>query len=146
MELALHEAETRLAELVTAAEHGERVVITRDGEPTVQLVRCERTQRHGLDWDRLNEIRRELGIEDASPEEVAAWKADFEDAAFSRRVLGLDGEEQAGLSWAFFSTRSTCTGSSPRPDSSRNPCRPTPTPCRQFARIAERLGETASAP
>ena len=31
MELALHEAENRLAELVTAAESGERVVITKDG-------------------------------------------------------------------------------------------------------------------
>ena len=92
MELALHEAENRLAELVAAAESGERVVITRDGEPAVQLLRCERTQRRGLDWDRLNEVRRELGIKDASPEEMAAWKADFEDAAFSRRVLGLDGE------------------------------------------------------
>ena len=90
MELALHEAETRLAELVTAAEHGERVVITWDGEPTVQLVRCERTQRHGLDWDRLNEIRRETRDRGRLPEEVAAWKADFEDAAFSRRVLGLE--------------------------------------------------------
>ncbi len=93
MELALHEAETRLAELVTAAENGERVVITRNGEPAVQLVRCERKQRRGFDWDRLNANRRRLGIKDASPEEVAAWKADFEDAAFSRRVLGLEGEE-----------------------------------------------------
>ena len=93
MELSLQGAETRLAELVAAAEKGERVVITKDGEPAVQLVRCERTQGGGLDWDRLNEIRRRLGIKDASPEEVAAWKADFEDAAFSRRVLGLDGEE-----------------------------------------------------
>lgn len=93
MELALHEAETRLAELVTAAESGERVVITKEGEPAVQLVRCERKQRRGFDWDRLNANRRRLGIKDASPEEVAAWKADFEDAAFSRRVLGLDDEE-----------------------------------------------------
>ena len=93
MELALHEAETRLAELVTAAEHGKRVVITKDGEPAVRLVRCERKRRRGFDWDRLNANRPRLGIKDASPEEVAAWKADFEDAAFSRRVLGLDGEE-----------------------------------------------------
>ena len=93
MELALHEAENRLAELVTAAENGERVVITKNGEPAVQVVRCERKQRRGFDWDRLNANRRRLGIKDASPEEVAAWKADFEDAAFSRRVLGLDGEE-----------------------------------------------------
>ena len=42
MELALHEAETRrLSELVTAAESGERVVITRHGEPAVELVRCD---------------------------------------------------------------------------------------------------------
>ena len=93
MELTLHEAKTRLPELVTAAENGKRVVITKDGEPAVQLVRCERIQRRGLDWDRLNANRRRLGIKDASPEEVAAWKADFEDAAFSRRVLGLEGEE-----------------------------------------------------
>ena len=93
MELTLHEAENRLAELVTAAEKGERVVIVKDGEPSVQLVRCKRKQRRGFDWDRLNANRRRLGIKDASPEEVAAWKADFEDAAFSRRVLGLDVEE-----------------------------------------------------
>lgn len=93
MELTLQEAEARLTELVTAAENGERVVITRNGEPAVQLVRCERKQRRGFDWDRLNANRRRLGIKDASPEEVAAWKADFEDAAFSRRVLGLDVEE-----------------------------------------------------
>ena len=93
MELALHEAENRLAELVTAAENGERVVITKNGEPAVQVVRCERKQRRGFDWDCLNANRRRLGIKDASPEEVAAWKADFEDAAFSRRVLGLEGED-----------------------------------------------------
>ena len=93
MELPLHEAETRLPELVTAAENGERVVITKDGEPAVQLVRCERKQHRGIDWDLLNAHRRRLGIKDASPEEVAAWKADFEDPAFSRRVLGLEDEE-----------------------------------------------------
>ena len=92
-EYALDEAEGRLAEIVLAAERGERVVITRDGEPAVQLVRCERKRRGRFDWDRLNANRRRLGIRDASPEEVAAWKADFEDAAFSRRVLGLDDVE-----------------------------------------------------
>ena len=93
MELTLQEAQTRFREIVTGAENGERVVITKDGEPAVQLVRCERSQRRGFDWDRLNDIRLRLGIKDASPEEVAAWKADFEDAAFSCRVLGLEDEE-----------------------------------------------------
>ena len=93
MELALHEAETRLAELVTAAENGERVVITRKGEPAVQLVRCRRMQGGGLDWDRLNDIRRELGIKDAPPQEAEAMIAAFHDPALSRRVLGLEAEE-----------------------------------------------------
>ncbi len=93
MELALHEAEDRLAELVTAAENGERVVITKKGEPAVQLVRCERKQRRGFDWDRLNANRRRLGIKDAPPEEVEAMMAAFHDSALSRRVLGLEDEE-----------------------------------------------------
>ena len=37
MELTLNEAEARLSEIVTAAQNGERVVITRDGEPAVEL-------------------------------------------------------------------------------------------------------------
>ena len=90
MELTLHEAETRLAELVTAAEKGERVVIVKDGEPSVQLVRCRRKQGGGLDWDRLNDIRRELGIKDAPPKEAEAMIAAFRDSTLSDRVLGLD--------------------------------------------------------
>ena len=93
MELSLQEAETRLAELVAAAQKGECVVITKDGEPAVQLVRCERKQRRGFDWDRLNANRRELGIKDAPPEEAEAMIAAFHDPALSRRVLGLDDEE-----------------------------------------------------
>ena len=93
MELSLQEAETRLAELVAAAQKGERVVIAQDGEPAVQLVRCERTQGGGLDWDRLNAIRRRLGIKDAPPEEAEAMIAAFHDPALSRRVLGLEDEE-----------------------------------------------------
>ena len=89
-EYALDEAKVRLAEIVSAAERGERVVITKDGEPAVQLVRCERKKNRGFDWDRLNANRRRLGIKDAPPEEVGAMMAAFHDSALSRRVLGLD--------------------------------------------------------
>lgn len=93
MELTLKEAEARLSELVSAAQNGERVVITMNGEPAVQLVRCERQQGCGFDWDRLNDIRRELGIKDAPPEEAEAMIAALHDPALSRRVLGLEDEE-----------------------------------------------------
>ena len=91
MELALSEAKARLSELVSAARRGERVGITQDGEPDVELVRYRK--RGGIDFDRLEATRRRLGIKDAPPEEVEAWKADFENSAFSRQVLGLDDDE-----------------------------------------------------
>ena len=93
MELTLQEAEARLKDLVAAAQKGERVVITTNAEPAVQLVRCERKQGGGLDWDKLDDIRRELGIKDAPPEEAEAMIAAFHDPALSRRVLGLEDEE-----------------------------------------------------
>ncbi|MCY4501724.1 MAG: type II toxin-antitoxin system prevent-host-death family antitoxin [Alphaproteobacteria bacterium] len=91
MELALREAKARLSELVAAACQGERVVITKYGQPVVELVRCER--RGGIDFDKLEEDRRRLGIEDATPEEIEAMEGAFHDPAFSRQVLGLDDED-----------------------------------------------------
>lgn len=38
MQVNMHEAKTRLSELVAAAEGGEEVVIARDGTPAVRLV------------------------------------------------------------------------------------------------------------
>ena len=67
-------------------------MITKHGVPAVELVRCRK--RGGIDFDKLEEVRRRLGIEgDAPEEEVAEWRAAFEDSAFSRRVLGLEDEE-----------------------------------------------------
>ncbi len=91
MELALREAKARLSELVAAAEKGERVVITKHGRPAVELVRCRK--RGGIDFDKLEATRRRLGIDGSSAEEMAEWKARFEDTVFSRQVLGLDYDE-----------------------------------------------------
>lgn len=38
MKVNMHEAKTRLSELVAAAERGEEVVIARDGTPAARLV------------------------------------------------------------------------------------------------------------
>ena len=69
MDYALRDAKARLSELVTAAERGERVVITRHGKPAVELVRCRR--RGPIDFGRLGATRRRLGIPEATPEELA---------------------------------------------------------------------------
>ena len=90
MELAITEAKARLSELVTAAQNGKRVVITKRGEPAVELVGCSKRRKGGFDWDKLDATRRRLGIKDAPPEEAKAMREAFHDAALSRRVLGLE--------------------------------------------------------
>ena len=84
MELPIRDAKARLSELITAARGGERVVITKHGQPTAELVRCDR--RGGIDFDKLEIARQRLGIEG----DGEGWPEEFNDPAFSRRVLGLD--------------------------------------------------------
>ena len=86
MELPIREAKARLSELIAAARKGERVIIMRHGQPTAELVRCDR--RGGIDFDKLEAARRRLGIEG----DGEGWPEEFNDPAFSRKVLGLDEE------------------------------------------------------
>ena len=86
MEVPIRDAKARLSELVSAARKGERVIITRHGQPTAELVRCDR--RGGIDFDKLEAARRRLGIEG----DGEGWPEEFNDPAFSRKVLGLDEE------------------------------------------------------
>jgi len=52
VQVNMHEAKTRLSQLVELVEGGERVVIARGGVPVVELVRHERTPatRRGGQW------------------------------------------------------------------------------------------------
>ena len=86
MELSIRETKARLSELVAAARNGERVVITKHGRPAVELIRCD--QHGGIDFEKLEKARQRLVIEGDGD----GWPADFNDPAFSRRVLGLDEE------------------------------------------------------
>ena len=86
MEFPIREAKARLSELVAAARNGERVIITRHGRPTAELVRCDR--HGGIDFDKLEAFRRRRGIEGNGD----GWPEAFNDPAFSRKVLGLDEE------------------------------------------------------
>ncbi len=92
MELAITEAKARLSELVAAAQNGERVVITKRGEPAVELVGCAERRKGSIDWEKWDEDCRRLGFRDIPPDEVEAMLAALEDSALSRRVLGLEDE------------------------------------------------------
>lgn len=45
-------------------------------------------RRGGIDFDKLEATRRRLGL----PDDIEEWPTEFDDPAFSRRVLGLESE------------------------------------------------------
>ena len=90
MELDLREAGGRLPELVNAARQGGRVVITKDGEPAVELVRCPKRKRGGIDFDKLEATCKRLGLSG----DGERWPEEFNDPAFSRQTLGLDEDDE----------------------------------------------------
>ena len=90
MELSISAAKPRLSELVARAQRGERVIITKRGEPAVELVAYTKKRRGGLDLKKLREAAVRAGIEQVPAEEARRLIAEFDDPAFSREVLGLD--------------------------------------------------------
>lgn len=84
MELSIREAETRFAEAADAAARGERVVVTKDGRPFVEMVPAQGAA--GMDFAKAALVRRALGIDGLH----VGLPPDFDDPGFSRHVLGLD--------------------------------------------------------
>jgi prevent-host-death family protein len=84
LELSVREAKARFAEAISAAEGGERVVITKHGKPVVELVPAR--PKGGHDFAKAAEVRERLGLTGVK----IILPDDFDDPAFSRRVLGLE--------------------------------------------------------
>ncbi len=94
MQLAVSAAKQRLSELIAAAQRGERVVITKRGEPAVELVACPQRKRGGaINFERLAATKRRLGLVDDPPEVAKEMIEAFHDPAFSRQVLGLEDDD-----------------------------------------------------
>ena len=74
MNVSIKEAKNKLSELVRRAEAGERVVITRDGKPVVDLT-THKTEKSGLNWEALAKWKQERGIDRV----VEFIPADFDD-------------------------------------------------------------------
>ena len=91
MELAVSAAKPRLSELIAAAQRGERVVITKRGEPAVELVACPKRDEKpkGDFFTRVKEARERLGIKNVPLEEARKLVAEFDDPAVTRKALGL---------------------------------------------------------
>ena len=85
MELSIREAKARFSEVAAAAARGERVVVTKQGQPFIEWIPAK--PRGGIDWDKLASVRDELGLTGVS---IKLDLEKFNDPAFSRRVLGLE--------------------------------------------------------
>ena len=84
LELSVREAKSRFAEATAAAARGERVVITKHGKPFVEVVPARK--KGGHDFAKAAEVREQLGLTGVT----ITLPDDFDDPAFSRRVLGLE--------------------------------------------------------
>ena len=93
IELDENDFTARAMERLSEAGVGERVVITQNGEPIVELERLMSAPRQGdLDLDKWRAALKRHGIKPDPPEEVAAMKAAILDSSLSCRVLGVDPE------------------------------------------------------
>jgi prevent-host-death family protein len=84
MELSIREAKARFSEALAAAANGERVLITKYGQPFAEIV--PPTRKNKLDFEALAAYQKEMGWDNLKLE----WPAHFDDPAFSRQVLGLE--------------------------------------------------------
>ena len=85
MEMSVREAKARFAEASAAAARGERVTVTRYGKPFVEIVPARVPVAEDF-FVRLERVRRELGLDGLRLE----LPDNFDDPAFSRKVLGLE--------------------------------------------------------
>lgn len=60
-EISIHEAESRLSELTQRVEQGETIVVTRDGQPVMDLVPHPRP-RKGLNFGAIDAFKKKYGI------------------------------------------------------------------------------------
>lgn len=71
---AIEDAKDRLPELVSAAQRGERIVLTQDGKPAAELVGM--AKKGGLDWEAAALAKKAMGIEGSMIKYIAP---DFDD-------------------------------------------------------------------
>ena len=84
MELSIREAKARFAEAASAAAKGERVIVTKHGQPFIELVVARGTS--GMDFEKADVVRRQLGLDGVT----VTLPSNFDDPEFSRQVLGLE--------------------------------------------------------
>ena len=85
MKMSVREARAQFATALNAVENGERVVITKNGQPVAELGPPPVAKESRL--ERMSRVSKELGLDKIKLSDN--WQEEFDDPAFSREVLGL---------------------------------------------------------
>lgn len=88
MEMSIREAKARFSEAIAAVMRGEHVVITENGAPIAQLSPLVERRKGGVNWEAGEALRKERGLDKFEGQNL--WPPEFDDPAFSRKVLGLE--------------------------------------------------------
>jgi antitoxin (DNA-binding transcriptional repressor) of toxin-antitoxin stability system len=86
MEMSVREAKAKFSAAIAAAERGESVTITKFGK-VVAEINPPRSKKTKLNFAAADAYLKSI---DWNPDGLELWPAEFDDPAFSRRVLGLE--------------------------------------------------------
>ncbi|MFN3818114.1 type II toxin-antitoxin system Phd/YefM family antitoxin [Blastomonas sp.] len=88
MEMSIREAQARFSEVMAAVMRGERVVIMQDGRAVAEMKSLVQRRKGGVNWEAGEALRKRRGLDKIEGQNL--WPPEFDDPAFSRRVLGLE--------------------------------------------------------
>lgn len=86
MEMSVRDAKAKFSEAIAAAERGETISVTKFGK-VVAEISPPRKKKITIDFAAGDAYLKSIGWK---PGEVDLWPPEFDDPAFSRKVLGLE--------------------------------------------------------
>jgi prevent-host-death family protein len=100
MKLSVREARAQFAAALAAVEKGERVTITKNGQPVAELGPPTKPEKKGFDWNAHERWRKENGYDKLPPDNRTEeeWFADFNDPIFTDMMLGKYATDDEDLS------------------------------------------------
>ena len=86
MEMSVREIKAKLSEAISAAERGESTTITKHGKVVAEL-NPPRKSKTKLNFAAADAYLKSINW---NPEGLDLWPPEFDDPAYSRKVLGLE--------------------------------------------------------
>lgn len=84
MEMSIREAKAKFSEAIAAALRGESIVITKFGKPVAQIGPAPK--KRALDFAKADAYLKARGLDQV----ILRFPDNFDDPAYSRKMLGLD--------------------------------------------------------